>query len=81
MKNWLFGVLVVILIFGLVFLGCKSKNTLEESYEKSSESIVVVPALVNNQEISLFMGIYSHLFKINEYIILEIMKGWIIYVQ
>ena len=62
MKNWLLGILVVILIFGLVFLGCKSKNTLEESYEKTSESVVVIPAFVNNQEITLPVTVSNHSF-------------------
>lgn len=66
MKNWLFGILVVILIFGLVFFGCKSKNTLEESYEKTSESVVVIPAFVNNQEITLPVTVSNHSFLTEE---------------
>ena len=50
-------------------------------FHKFTSYINFTRKTLNNQEISLFMGIYSHLFFINEYIILEIMKGWIIYVQ
>lgn len=65
MKNWLFGILVVILIFGFVFFGCKSKNTLDESSEKTSES-VVTPVFVNNQEITLPVTVSNHSFLTEE---------------
>lgn len=65
MKNWIFGILVGILIFGLVFLGCKSKTALDESSETLSDS-VVTPVFVNNQEIPLAVTVSNHSFLTEE---------------
>ena len=65
MKNWIFGILVGILIFGLVFFGCKSKTALDESSEKLSDS-VVTPVFVNNQEIPLAVTVSNHSFLTEE---------------
>lgn len=65
MKKILFA-LCLIFAFFVVFTGCKSKNALENTSDKTSNFVTFVPGIVNGEELTMPVTITNHSFLTSE---------------